>query len=175
MPAHVPWVFPKDGSNTCFLHLCLRCLQPWRLLGWCMELPEALGSWCHRSNPPTRRRDAARTSVECSLPSLPSRLKGTTLSLGPALVGTHTKMHFPGLGLVLILWKHQFQSLPNIPSNRLTIVFSTLPSFWWAFHSRVVHDAFLVSRVISLGSFLGRGIFFFKALNSFCQDALLKN
>ena len=86
------------------------CVQPWRLLGWwCTKLPEALVSWCNRSNPLTRRQDAAWTSVECSsipggmeLPaqegilfpyrSSPISPKGTTPRLGPALPGIHTKM-----------------------------------------------------------------------------------
>ena len=61
--------FPQRWIQHRFL-ACLpegMYLQPQRLLGWwCTKILEALGRWCSRSHPPTRRQEVARTSVECS-------------------------------------------------------------------------------------------------------------
>lgn len=53
--AYMPWVFSKNDSNTCFLHLCPR-VSPAPEAAWVAHgAIRALGSWCHRSNPPTHR------------------------------------------------------------------------------------------------------------------------
>ena len=60
-----PWRWIQHGFLASLLEGV--CLQPQRLLGWwCTKILEALGRWCSRSHPPTRRQEVARTSVECS-------------------------------------------------------------------------------------------------------------